>query len=83
VLDRQFRFAIKLAVAFAAVWGLILLFDRMLWVINLVVVSFLIVYSISPAVDYLARIKRLPRLRSGRFCLHLFPVVAASFTVKS
>jgi predicted PurR-regulated permease PerM len=61
VLDRQFRFAIKLAVAFAAVWGLIIVFDRMLWVINLVLVSFLIVYSISPAVDYLARIKRLPR----------------------
>ncbi|MGI6575141.1 MAG: AI-2E family transporter [bacterium] len=72
MLDRQFRFAIKLAVAFAAVWGLILLFNRIFWVINLVVVSFLIVYSISPAVDYLARIKRLPRLAAVSFVYTCF-----------
>ena len=59
--DRQLSFAFKLALAFVVTAGLVLVLARISWVIYLVVIALLIVYSISPAVDYL-RFKKMPRL---------------------
>lgn len=60
--DQQLSFAFKLALAFLVMAGLVLFLARISWVIYLVVVALLIVYCISPAVDFLTRWKKMPRL---------------------
>lgn len=60
--DRQLSFAFKLALAFLVLAGLVLVLARISWVIYLVVIALLIVYSISPAVDFLTRFKKVPHL---------------------
>ncbi|NLJ33313.1 MAG: AI-2E family transporter [Firmicutes bacterium] len=60
--DKQLALAFKIALAFAVVAGLVLFLARMLWLFNLVIIAFLIVYSISPGVDYLSRCKGMSRL---------------------
>jgi predicted PurR-regulated permease PerM len=62
VKDRQLSFAFKLALAFLVLAGLVLVLARISWVIYLVVIALLIVYSISPAVDFLTRFKKVPHL---------------------
>ncbi|NLP18022.1 MAG: AI-2E family transporter, partial [Firmicutes bacterium] len=60
--DKQLALAFKMALAFAVVAGLVLFLARMLWLFNLIIIAFLIVYSISPGVDYLTRCKGMSRL---------------------
>lgn len=60
--DQQSVFALKLALAFAAVTGAILVLAQLWWVMRLVIISILVVYALNPAVDYLARFPRIPRL---------------------
>ncbi len=60
--DQQSVFALKLALAFAAVAGTVLLLAQMWWVMRLVIIAILVVYALNPAVDYLAGYPRIPRL---------------------
>ena len=71
-LDDQFKYAFKIALAFFTILIGIYFFTKMVWILSLIIISLLIVYSLSPAVDYLAGWKKMPRIVAVVFVYLLF-----------